>query len=48
MRGHGGVEAFLRAFLEMPKKKPEAMTAINIAAMAMAIILVASRHPAAK
>jgi len=33
---HGGVEAFLRAFLEMPKKTEDAHTAINIAAMAMA------------
>ncbi len=33
---HGGVEAFLRAFLQMPKKTSEALTAINIAAMAMA------------
>ncbi|MDR7481475.1 MAG: alpha/beta hydrolase-fold protein [Armatimonadota bacterium] len=33
---YGGVEAFLRAFLEMPKKTPEALTAVNIAAMAMA------------
>ncbi|MDR7522973.1 MAG: alpha/beta hydrolase-fold protein [Armatimonadota bacterium] len=33
---HGGVEGFLRAFLEMPKKTPEALTAVNIAAMAMA------------
>ena len=33
---HGGVQTFLRAFLDMPKKTPEALTAINIAAMAMA------------
>ncbi|MGH2405175.1 MAG: alpha/beta hydrolase, partial [bacterium] len=33
---HGGVEPFLRAFLEMPKKTTDAVTAINIAAMAMA------------
>src|SRR3990172_3385248 len=33
---HGGVEGFLRAFLEMPKKTSDAVTAVNIAAMAMA------------
>ena len=33
---HGGVEAFLRAFLDMPKKTIDAVTAINIVAMAMA------------
>jgi enterochelin esterase family protein len=33
---HGGVERFLRAFLEMPKKTNDAHTAVNIAAMAMA------------
>lgn len=33
---HGGVEAFLNAFLKMPKKTTEAITAVNIAAMAMA------------
>jgi enterochelin esterase family protein len=33
---HGGVDGFLRAFLEMPKKSNEAVTAVNIAAMAMA------------
>ncbi len=33
---HGGVDGFLRAFLEMPKKTPDAVTAVNIAAMAMA------------
>ncbi len=33
---HGGVDEFLRAFLEMPKKTTDALTAINIAAMAMA------------
>lgn len=33
---YGGVEGFLRAFLEMPKKTPDAITAVNIAAMAMA------------
>ncbi|MBI3997784.1 MAG: esterase [Armatimonadetes bacterium] len=33
---HGGVEGFLRAFLEMPKKTEDALTAVNIAAMAMA------------
>jgi enterochelin esterase family protein len=42
---HGGVEAFLRAFLEMPKKKPEAMTAVNIAAMAMAYSANPARPP---
>ncbi|MDQ7840534.1 MAG: alpha/beta hydrolase-fold protein [bacterium] len=34
--GHGGVEPFLKAFLEMPKKTNDAITAVNIAAMAMA------------
>jgi enterochelin esterase family protein len=33
---HGGVGEFLRAFLDMPKKTPDAITAVNIAAMAMA------------
>lgn len=33
---YGGVDGFLRAFLEMPKKTPDAVTAVNIAAMAMA------------
>jgi hypothetical protein len=33
---HGGVDAFLRAFLDMPKKSDDAITAVNIAAMAMA------------
>lgn len=33
---HGGVEAFLHAFLAMPKKTDTAMTAVNVAAMAMA------------
>ncbi len=33
---YGGVDAFLRAFLEMPKKTNDAVTAVNIAAMAMA------------
>lgn len=33
---HGGVEGFLRAFLEMPKKSTDALVAVNIAAMAMA------------
>lgn len=33
---YGGVEGLLRAFLEMPKKTPDAITAVNIAAMAMA------------
>ncbi|MDI6771427.1 MAG: alpha/beta hydrolase-fold protein [bacterium] len=33
---HGGVEPFLKAFLEMPKKTNDAITAVNIAAMAMA------------
>lgn len=33
---HGGVEPFLRAFLDMPKKTNDAITAVNIAAMAMA------------
>ncbi|OFX32314.1 MAG: esterase [Armatimonadetes bacterium RBG_16_67_12] len=33
---HGGLEAFLRQFLEAPKKSNDAVTAVNIAAMAMA------------
>ncbi len=33
---HGGVDPFLQAFLEMPKKTNDAITAVNIAAMAMA------------
>ncbi|MDR7418116.1 MAG: alpha/beta hydrolase-fold protein [Armatimonadota bacterium] len=33
---HGGVDGFLSAFLEMPKKTSDAITAVNIAAMAMA------------
>jgi enterochelin esterase family protein len=33
---YGGTDAFLQAFLAMPKKTTEAVTAVNIAAMAMA------------
>jgi enterochelin esterase family protein len=33
---HGGLQGFLRAFLEMPKKTGEALGALNVAAMAMA------------
>jgi enterochelin esterase family protein len=33
---HGGVDGFLQAFLQMPKKTNDAVTAVNIAAMAMA------------
>jgi enterochelin esterase family protein len=33
---YGGVEAFLGRFLAMPKKPADAVTAVNIAAMAMA------------
>ncbi len=42
---HGGVDAFLRAFLEMPKKGGDAITAVNIAAMAMAYSPNPSRLP---
>ena len=42
---YGGVEGFLRAFLEMPKKTPDAITAVNIAAMAMAYSPNSQRPP---
>ncbi len=42
---HGGVDAFLRAFLAMPKKTPEALDAVNIAAMAMAYSPSPARPP---
>jgi len=42
---HGGVEGFLRAFLAMPKKTEDAMTAVNIAAMAMAYSPNSARPP---
>ncbi len=41
----GGVEQFLRAFLEMPKKTNDAVTAVNIAAMAMAYSPNTARPP---
>lgn len=42
---HGGVDAFLRAFLAMPKKTDAAVTAAEIAAMAMAYSPNANRPP---
>jgi enterochelin esterase family protein len=42
---YGGVEPFLKAFLEMPKKTNDAITAVNIAAMAMAYSPNPARQP---
>jgi enterochelin esterase family protein len=42
---HGGLDAFLSAFLAMPKKTTEALDAVNIVAMAMAYSPNSARPP---